>query len=387
MSSNKADLESILGVLAGLNLADPDDVPLAVRYIAKMKKAVAAMEATKDTVITATNPWEFTVEKGFCFGGKYVVKAPLSEAKPIYLCSRTLFEDAEDTIGIEVVVKCTFVPKEADEERVKRIAEQEKRSIRAIGVDTSDCPYSAGLIDAGELTTPEGRVVVYWQAFKSMKCDAKNLQSTMDGDIPPFIIMQMARQIIDALVYYHGVGIFHRDIKPHNILCAWPEHPSLREIWKLLINFALTDAQLVMGTVIDSKISEKGMLVGTPQYMPPEQILDPGSVTDRSDIWSLAVTLYELATGEFPHPVITSRAGLRNITHEKPKLFSRHLKAIDYPQCFQDLMDQSLSMDPKARPSAYDWFVTLYTQDVRMSLTFETTPLFLLEQSAVLPPE
>ena len=40
MSSNKADLESILGVLAGLNLADPDDVPLAVRYIAKMKKAV-----------------------------------------------------------------------------------------------------------------------------------------------------------------------------------------------------------------------------------------------------------------------------------------------------------------------------------------------------------
>ncbi len=387
MPSTKEDLQKILGVLAGLDLTDPEDASTATRHIKKMQLAVAAMEATKDTVITAENPWEFTVEKGFCFGRKYVVKRQLSEMKPIYLCSRTLFEDAEDTIGNDVVVKCTFVPKDADEERVKRIAEQEKRSIRAIGVDTSDCPYSAGLIDAGELTTPEGRVVVYWQAFKAMKCDAKNLQSVMGGDIPPFIIMQMARQIIDALVHYHGVGIFHRDIKPHNILCTWPEHPSLREIWKLLINFALTDTQLVMGTVIDSSISEKGMLVGTPQYMPPEQIVDPSSVTDKSDIWSLAVTLYELATGEFPHPVIVSKSGLRNITEVPPKLFSRHLKAIDYPKCFQDLMDRSLSMDPRVRPRAYDWFATLYTQDTRMPLTFETAPLPLLEQGEVVPPE
>lgn len=208
----------------------------------------------------------------------------------------------------------------------------------------------------------------------------------MGSDIPPFIIMRIARQIIEVLVHYHIAGIVHRDIKPHNLLCAWPKNELLREIWKLLINFSLTDAQLAMGTALDTSVTHAGMILGTPQYMPPEQIRDSSKVSPKSDIFSFAVTLYELITGELPRSPITSMAQLHAFMDEQPKPFSAHIRAMDYPPWFRRLMDQSLSMKENERPDAYDWFSALLTEDARMPLAFEAMPPLLLGQG-VPPPE
>jgi serine/threonine-protein kinase len=242
-------------------------------------------------------------------------------------------------------------------------------------------------VDAGELTTPEGMVVLYWQAFKKMECDTNKLQVMMNKEIPPFIIMRIARQMAEVLVHYHARKIVHRDIKPHNILCTWPKHESLRELWQLLINFALTDAQLAIENDRAIIPSPTNMVMGTLQYMSPEQIRNARSVTVNSDMWSLGVTLYELATGgDFPHPPITSIKELPTILRERPRLFSDHPNAINYPPFFQKLMDGMLDMDQTRRPSSFELLRALLMQDARMSLAFDQGPMLLPDRVPVTPP-
>lgn len=385
----KAELQQTFGVVNGLfGSPHPEDASTALRWLAIMKSQIDALEEGISLRATATeNPWNMAVGPGTCFGGKYVVKRRLSNTKHIYLCSCDLFRSHTDQVTIDVVVKCTFLNEHMDPATIAMIHEQEKRATKALK-DASHCPYSIGLLDAGTIRAPEGAIVMYWQAFQKMECDANELRNIMGGTIPPSIVMEAAREIMEALVNYHGAGIIHRDIKPHNILVDWPQHASLKEIWKILIHFALTDAQLVTGTALDTNVTQAGTLLGTPQYMSPEQIRDPRNVTPKSDIWSLAVTLYQLTTGEFPHPTATSiGAQVYTILHEKPRLFSQHPKALGFPAFFQKLMDRSLSVDPKLRPTAWDWHVAFRTEDARMPLAFEPMPLPLLGQGSVIPPE
>ncbi len=113
----------------------------------------------------------------------------------------------------------------------------------------------------------------------------------------PAEIEQVISQVGDALDYAHSLGVVHRDIKPSNILV---DHRG---------NCLLTDfgiAKLVEGAASD-KLTATGHVVGTPSYMSPEQ--GYGKPLDsRSDIYSLGVILYEMATGRVPFRAETPMA-------------------------------------------------------------------------------
>ena len=95
------------------------------------------------------------------------------------------------------------------------------------------------------------------------------------------------KQALAGLGYAHGKGIVHRDVKPPNLLLA-----ETGEIAVADFGIARSDAAPGLTTT--------GVVVGTPQYMSPEQILTPDRVDHRSDIYSLGVVLYELLAGRKP---------------------------------------------------------------------------------------
>ena len=116
------------------------------------------------------------------------------------------------------------------------------------------------------------------------------------------LIIQVAR----ALDHAHSEGIIHRDVKPSNVLLP-------RENWALLTDFGI--AKVVESTLA---LTKTGVGIGTPEYMSPEQ--GQGMKLDgRSDIYSLGVVLYEMATGRMPFTADTPFAiVLKHMTEPLP---------------------------------------------------------------------
>ena len=100
--------------------------------------------------------------------------------------------------------------------------------------------------------------------------------------------IDLACQLCDGLGRAHDAGIIHRDIKPANILLTADNIPKL------------TDFGLAKAESRDHTMTMAGAVLGTLDYMPPEQRQDVSLVDARSDLWSLAATLYQMVTGKSP---------------------------------------------------------------------------------------
>lgn len=121
--------------------------------------------------------------------------------------------------------------------------------------------------------------------------DGLNLRQLLStGEIKPADAMQLVPQLCDALQYAHDRGVVHRDIKPENVLISQEGQVKiadfgLAKLTNLHQNLTLTQTRQIMGT---------------PNYMAPEQREKPVEVDHRADIYSLGVVIYELLTGELP---------------------------------------------------------------------------------------
>jgi serine/threonine protein kinase len=128
-------------------------------------------------------------------------------------------------------------------------------------------------------------------------------------------ILLMA-QVADALGYAHRKGVVHRDIKPDNIIVKQlnqaerPDEPPLRAV---VTDFGL--AKIMEGGIQ----TKSGEFMGTLAYISPEQILE-ASLDGRSDIYSLGVVLFQLATGQLPFSVKTPSEALQKHVHQSPPL-------------------------------------------------------------------
>ena len=125
-----------------------------------------------------------------------------------------------------------------------------------------------------------------------------------EGRLPEAQVLAWAQQLLDALVYCHGQGIVHRDIKPQNILLR----PDGRAV---LVDFGLV--KLWNPNDPQTRTALRGM--GTPEYAPPEQYGQRGQTTDpRSDLYSLGATLYHALTGQAP-PTASDRIADPELFH------------------------------------------------------------------------
>ncbi|MFN0058607.1 MAG: serine/threonine-protein kinase [Planctomycetota bacterium] len=118
----------------------------------------------------------------------------------------------------------------------------------------------------------------------------------IEKEVPPRVRLKLLAKICDAVHHGHQRGVIHRDLKPANLLVDWQGEPKV-------IDFGVargTDSDIAM--TIDQ--THLGELVGTMQYMSPEQCdADPYEIDTRSDVYSLGIVLFELLTDALPYSV------------------------------------------------------------------------------------
>ena len=205
---------------------------------------------------------------GTLFDGRYKIVRKLGSGgmAEVYLA-----EDEE--LGRKVALKMLDERHARDEQFVERF----KREARnAAGLSH---PHIVRIYDRGQA---EG---TYYIAMEYL--DGPTLKELLvrKGPTPPLTAIKFAREILSALAEAHKHDIVHRDIKPHNVIVS-PD-------WAVKV----TDFGIARSGA--SQMTEAGSIVGTAQYLSPEQARGK-PVDQRSDLYSLGIVLYEMLTGKVP---------------------------------------------------------------------------------------
>ena len=153
----------------------------------------------------------------------------------------------------------------------------------------------------------------------------------------PSIIHQAA----DALAVAHDYGIVHRDLKPDNIMIAKGRDGS--DLVKV-VDFGIAKAS----SSDAQKVTKTGLVVGTPEYMSPEQLAGD-KLDGRSDIYSLGLVAFNCLTGALPFPSESAQEAMIMRLTDKPKTLAEMRPDVEWPAELQAVMDKALARDANER--------------------------------------
>jgi serine/threonine-protein kinase len=187
-------------------------------------------------------------------------------------------------------------------------AKQRKSALRRFQRETRTAatlgrPHVTEVYDVGELETGEPFFVMELLRGETLRQRLEREKYLTIKDLVSTFV-----QLLTALEAVHQRGIVHRDIKPDNIFFSTNDGggPPLIK----LIDFGvvkLMNPQLRDDRAMDEgPITHTGIVVGTPAYVSPEQIISPKSVDGRADLWACGVSLYEAITGHMPFSAPTA---------------------------------------------------------------------------------
>jgi response regulator RpfG family c-di-GMP phosphodiesterase len=150
-------------------------------------------------------------------------------------------------------------------------------------------PHIVNALDAGEIAATEAHgTASYYFVMEYVSGDNLDDLVQAQGPLDPAYACDLVYQIADALAKAHRHQLVHRDVKPANIRVT-------KERQAKLLDFGVT-------RILDRRMTEPGMILGSLAYLAPEQAQAPGSVDIRADIYGLGGTLYWCLTGQPPFP-------------------------------------------------------------------------------------
>ena len=133
------------------------------------------------------------------------------------------------------------------------------------------------------------------------------------GALPPQAVVATLLPIMDALEAAHAHGIVHRDLKPDNIFL----HETPRGVVPKLIDFGIAKFTQVHSEE-ELSCTATGQMIGSPNYMSPEQARGDADVDPRSDVWSLGVVFYKCLSRSIPYSAPTPSSLVAKIIYEEP---------------------------------------------------------------------
>ena len=199
-------------------------------------------------------------------------------------------------------------------------------------------PNVCAIYDFGE--TPDGLIYL---AMEFIEGEPLTAIIERDGALPWTRAVDLFLQTADALRAAHDLGIVHRDLKPDNIMVV--RGRDRREVVKV-VDFGI--AKAVGGDEAGQKVTKTGLVVGTPEFMSPEQ-LSGDKVDGRSDLYSLALVFFQMLTGGLPFEADTvQEIMIKRLTDEPAKLATVR-PDLTFPTGLQAALDTALARLPAER--------------------------------------
>ncbi|MBN2418517.1 MAG: protein kinase [Deltaproteobacteria bacterium] len=235
-----------------------------------------------------------------------------------------VYKAQDPKINRLVAIKTIRFSDEFDEDVIKEIKERFFREAEIAGKLSH--PAIVTIHDVGD-----DRDLTY-MAMEYLEGEDLDKYIKKGNLLPVRSVLNIVTQIAEALDFAHKQGVIHRDIKPANVM--------------LLSNGQVKVTDFGIAKAISSSKTKTGVILGTPNYMSPEQIMGQ-KVNSKSDIFSLGVLFYQLLTGELPFHGDNLSGLLYQITqvkHSSPRGYNKKV-----PKVCEQILDKALTKDPAKR--------------------------------------
>jgi serine/threonine-protein kinase len=284
--------------------------------------------------------------------GRYTILAKLGAGS-----MGTVYRAKQHAMGREVAIKILRGDRAADESAKARFM----REARANSLLAS--PNTVTVFDFGESESGE-----FYLAMELLEGESLGQRITRVGRMPAPVAVDACRQALRSLGEAHAKGIIHRDLKPDNLFFArvltsavasttpggedTHGHDELVKVLDFGIAKMVDASDPNPMNVVET---QAGTVFGTPRYMSPEQA--QGKTLDaRSDLYSLAVILYQMLTGRPPFTDNDAVVVMARHIKSTPKRPNEAVPEAMIPRELEDVVMRTLAKDPKDRPASAEIF-------------------------------
>ena len=313
-----------------------------------------AQEPTRET--------EATLRPGTMLS-RYRVHSRLGEGGmgEVYLAADTL-------LGRNVALKILPAQVAADPGRLDRFL-REARAISAL-----NHPNVAYLYEIGEASGLHFLVMEF--------VEGEILEAKMTGEpLPAAEIVSIGAQVADALDAAHAKGIVHRDIKPANLILTSRGHVKVLDFGLAKIIRETKGSAGTRSGIETRLMTSAGTVMGTVDYMSPEQAMGR-EVDYRSDLFSLGVVLYQMATGRLPFAGSSAQEALAHLLQSQPEAMARF--NYNLPEALERVVRKCLEKEPTRRyQSARELLIDL--KNVERDLTAPPPPAEAVHPPSLAP--